>query len=117
MERGAYPTRLLIGKTFHEHFENGICLSWDVSLAMGEGAGHHRSIAEAVESIRDRSRVELAQAAFEALKPGVSGSAKNPVGLDSGKDYTAESICLDCHSSGDGRISPRGQGAEGQSLS
>jgi len=35
--------------------------------------------------------------AFELLKPGARAEAKTAAGLDAGKDYTTDAVCLGCH--------------------
>lgn len=40
--------------------------------------------------------------AFENLKPGVSAEAKTAAGLDPDEDYTHDSSCLPCHTTGYG---------------
>jgi len=40
---------------------------------------------------------------FEHLKPGVSAEAKKSAGLDPDRDYTADSECLGCHTTGYGK--------------
>lgn len=41
--------------------------------------------------------------AFESLKPGVKAEAKKNAGLDPDRDYTHDSGCLECHTTGYGR--------------
>ena len=41
--------------------------------------------------------------AFELLKPGVRADKKKQAGLDPAKDYTADPVCLRCHTTGFGR--------------
>jgi hypothetical protein len=40
--------------------------------------------------------------AFELLRPGVRPEAKAAAGLEPGRDYTAEPLCLQCHATGHG---------------
>ena len=41
--------------------------------------------------------------AFELLKPGVRPERKKAVGLDPDKDYTADTTCVPCHTTGYGK--------------
>lgn len=41
--------------------------------------------------------------AFELLKPGVEADDKKRAGLDPSKDYTTDSTCLECHTTGYGK--------------
>ncbi len=40
---------------------------------------------------------------FELLQPGASAEAKKKAKLDPGKDYTADPVCLACHTTGYGK--------------
>jgi len=40
---------------------------------------------------------------FESLKPGVKAAEKQKAGIDPAKDYTHDSMCLECHTTGYGK--------------
>ncbi|MCX8043835.1 MAG: cytochrome c family protein [Desulfobacterota bacterium] len=44
--------------------------------------------------------------AFDVLRPGVQADVKKRAGLDPGKDYTNDSSCIQCHTTGNTTMFP-----------